>query len=79
MPDPRQLAIVGYGKMGKLVEQLAPQFNFAVALKLDEFNNANGEGVTAANFRASMWRSTSPSPPPWLATWRPSPRSGSTW
>ena len=55
MPDPftpkmGQLAIVGYGKMGRLIEQLAPQYNFAVALKLDEFNNANGEGVTAANF-----------------------------
>jgi 4-hydroxy-tetrahydrodipicolinate reductase len=46
-----QLAIVGYGKMGKLVEQLAAQYNFTVGLKLDEFNNANGEGVTAANFR----------------------------
>lgn len=46
------LAIVGYGKMGKLIEQLAPEYGFAVTLKLDEFNNANGEGVTGANFRA---------------------------
>lgn len=45
------LAIVGYGKMGKLIEQLAPAYNFAVTLKLDEFNNANYEGVTAENFR----------------------------
>ena len=44
------LAIVGYGKMGKLIEQLAPAYNFAVKLKLDEFNNANYEGVTAENF-----------------------------
>jgi 4-hydroxy-tetrahydrodipicolinate reductase len=50
MPEHR-LAIVGYGKMGRLVEALAPEFGFEVALKLDEFNNANGEGVTAANFR----------------------------
>ena len=50
MPD-RRLAIVGYGKMGRLVEQLAPEFGFEVALKLDEFNNANFEGITAANFR----------------------------
>jgi 4-hydroxy-tetrahydrodipicolinate reductase len=50
MPDGR-LAIVGYGKMGRLVEQLAPEFGFAVALKLDEFNNANCEGVTAENFQ----------------------------
>ena len=45
------LAIVGYGKMGKLVETLAPQYDFEVVLKLDEFNNASGEGVTAENFR----------------------------
>jgi len=45
------LAIVGYGKMGKLVEQLAPEYGFTVALKLDEFNNVELSGVTAANFR----------------------------
>ncbi|HXB67217.1 MAG TPA: dihydrodipicolinate reductase C-terminal domain-containing protein [Candidatus Acidoferrales bacterium] len=45
------LAIVGYGKMGRLVETLAPQYDFRVVLKLDEFNNASGEGVTAENFR----------------------------
>lgn len=45
------LAIVGYGKMGRLIEHLAPEYGFAVALKLDEFNNANGEGLTAQNFR----------------------------
>ena len=46
-----KLAIVGYGKMGKLIEQLAPSYGFEVALKLDEFNNAAGEGLTAENFR----------------------------
>jgi 4-hydroxy-tetrahydrodipicolinate reductase len=46
-----KLAIVGYGKMGKLIEQLAPEYDFEVALKLDEFNNAKGEGLTAANFQ----------------------------
>src|SRR4029077_14431774 len=52
MPQPeRRLAIVGYGKMGKLIEQLAPAYGFEVALKLDEFNNTNFEGITAANFR----------------------------
>ena len=45
------LAIVGYGKMGKLIEQLASEYGFTVTLKLDEFNNANGEGVTGPNFR----------------------------
>ena len=47
----RRLAIVGYGKMGKLIEQFAPRHGFTVALKLDEFNNTNYEGVTAENFR----------------------------
>ena len=45
-----KLAIVGYGKMGKLIEQLAPEYDFEVALKLDEFNNAAGAGITKANF-----------------------------
>lgn len=51
MPETRRIAIVGYGKMGRLVESLAPEYGFEVGLKLDEFNNANGEGVTAGNFR----------------------------
>ena len=51
MPEPRGLAIVVYGNMCMLVEQLAPEFGFHVALKLDEFNNANFEGLTAENFR----------------------------
>ena len=52
MPDALRLAIVGYGKMGRLIEQLAPEYGFTVALKLDEFNNANFEGLTAENFRS---------------------------
>jgi len=51
MPETRRLAIVGYGKMGRLIEQFAPEYGFAVALKLDEFNNAGFQGVTAENFR----------------------------
>jgi len=51
MPDTRRLAIVGYGKMGRMIEHLAPEYGFSVALKLDEFNNADFEGITAENFR----------------------------
>jgi 4-hydroxy-tetrahydrodipicolinate reductase len=52
MPQPdRRLAIIGYGKMGRLIEELAPGYGFTVALKLDEFNNTSFEGVTAENFR----------------------------
>ncbi len=45
-----KLALVGYGKMGKMIERLAPEYGFEVALILDEFNNANGVGLTAENF-----------------------------
>ena len=45
------IALIGYGKMGRLIESLAPQYGGAVSLKLDEFNNASFEGVTAENFR----------------------------
>jgi 4-hydroxy-tetrahydrodipicolinate reductase len=44
------LAIVGYGKMGRLIEELAPEYDFQVALKLDEFNNAQYAGITSGNF-----------------------------
>ncbi len=45
-----KLAIVGYGKMGRLVEQLAPQYDCEVALRLDVDNNSNFEGLTKENF-----------------------------
>jgi len=48
---PRKLAIVGYGKMGKLIESLAPVYDFTVALKLDEFNNSRSAGLTPENFK----------------------------
>jgi 4-hydroxy-tetrahydrodipicolinate reductase len=51
MPPDARLAIAGYGKMGRLIEQFAPEYGFHVALKLDEFNNAAFEGITAGNFR----------------------------
>jgi 4-hydroxy-tetrahydrodipicolinate reductase len=45
-----RIAIVGYGKMGKLIDQLAPEYDCHVALKLDEFNNADCAGITRENF-----------------------------
>lgn len=45
-----KLALVGYGKMGRLLDQLAPEYGFETALRLDEFNNAAGAGMTPANF-----------------------------
>lgn len=46
-----KLALVGYGKMGRLIEQLAPQFGFETGLILDIDNNVGGSGLTAENFR----------------------------
>jgi 4-hydroxy-tetrahydrodipicolinate reductase len=45
-----KIAIVGYGKMGHMIERLALDRKIPVTLKLDEFNNMNFEGITAANF-----------------------------
>ena len=49
--EPKNLAIVGYGKMGRLVEHLAPEYGFAVPLRLDMEDNAEGAGITAERFR----------------------------
>jgi 4-hydroxy-tetrahydrodipicolinate reductase len=40
-----KLAIVGYGKMGRMIEQFAPEYGFSVALKRDL------EPLVAADFR----------------------------
>ena len=45
------LAIVGYGKMGRLIEQLGPEYGCEVKLRLDVDNNAKFEGMTKENFR----------------------------
>ena len=45
------LAIVGYGKMGHIVERLAPEYGLETKLRLDLDNNANFEGLTESNFR----------------------------
>jgi len=45
------VAIIGYGKMGRLIERLALERGIAIGPKLDEFNNANFEGITPENFR----------------------------
>lgn len=44
------IAIVGYGKMGHMIERLAAGRGVTVGLRLDEFNNAGYEGITAENF-----------------------------
>jgi 4-hydroxy-tetrahydrodipicolinate reductase len=45
-----RLALIGYGKMGRLLEQLAPAHGFDVAVKLDGASNPGGTGITAEAF-----------------------------
>lgn len=47
MTTTKKLALVGYGKMGRLVEQLASRHDFEVAIRLDGTNNGQGAGLTA--------------------------------
>jgi 4-hydroxy-tetrahydrodipicolinate reductase len=45
------IAIVGYGKMGKLIDQLSPEYGLETKLRLDIDNNSNFEGLTPENFK----------------------------
>src|ERR1700761_1008230 len=45
-----KLALVGYGKMGRLVEQLAPQHGFEVVLKINSRGNPNGSAIPREAF-----------------------------
>jgi 4-hydroxy-tetrahydrodipicolinate reductase len=45
------LALIGYGKMGRLIEQLAPEYGFEVRLRLDSANNGNAAGMNDSTFR----------------------------
>jgi 4-hydroxy-tetrahydrodipicolinate reductase len=42
------LAIVGYGKMGKLIDQLAPEYGFTVTARIDIGRDESLEGADAA-------------------------------
>jgi 4-hydroxy-tetrahydrodipicolinate reductase len=46
-----RLALIGYGKMGRLLEQLAPAHGFEVALRLTGADNPGGAGITADRFQ----------------------------
>ena len=44
----RGLAIVGYGKMGRMIERLAPEYGFAVKAKFCGQENAGARALTSA-------------------------------
>jgi len=50
MAENKKLALVGYGKMGHLVEQLANQHGFDVALRLNSTGNSHGRAITHEAF-----------------------------
>jgi 4-hydroxy-tetrahydrodipicolinate reductase len=47
----RGLAIVGYGRMGRLIEQLAPEYGFEVRAKFTRGNNLHAAGITNESLR----------------------------
>jgi 4-hydroxy-tetrahydrodipicolinate reductase len=48
--QPLRIALVGYGKMGRMIESLAEEANCTIVLRLDEFNNADRVGMTPEAF-----------------------------
>jgi 4-hydroxy-tetrahydrodipicolinate reductase len=47
----RGLAIVGYGKMGRMVERLAPEYGFEVRAKISSAENAGAKSLTKETLR----------------------------
>jgi 4-hydroxy-tetrahydrodipicolinate reductase len=47
----RSLAIIGYGKMGKLIERLAPEYGFDVRAKFCSGDNAGARGLSHETLR----------------------------
>jgi 4-hydroxy-tetrahydrodipicolinate reductase len=45
------LAIVGYGKMGKLIERLAPEYGFEVRARFSGDDNPGGHGLSEETLR----------------------------
>jgi 4-hydroxy-tetrahydrodipicolinate reductase len=43
-----RLLLVGYGRMGKLVEKLSPDYGFEVVGRLDDTNNIGAAGIPSA-------------------------------
>jgi 4-hydroxy-tetrahydrodipicolinate reductase len=50
-PSNLNLALLGYGKMGKAIAGIAPERGFDVRLILDIDSNLDGAGITEENFR----------------------------
>ncbi|HEV8236337.1 MAG TPA: dihydrodipicolinate reductase C-terminal domain-containing protein [Gemmatimonadaceae bacterium] len=53
MSDRRKLALVGMGKMGRAIEQLAPERGWDVVARIGADANRNGSGITSASLRGA--------------------------
>ncbi len=51
--SPLRIALVGHGRMGRLVGRLAPEAGATVVLRLDGSNNRDGAGLTRAALRGA--------------------------
>ena len=45
-----KLLLLGHGRMGKLIEALAPEYGCEVAGVLDDVSNPHGEGLSAGRW-----------------------------
>lgn len=45
-----RVALLGYGRMGRLIEEIAPSEGCSIALRLDGESNRQGRGITAEAF-----------------------------
>jgi 4-hydroxy-tetrahydrodipicolinate reductase len=50
---PLQLAIVGTGKMGRLIEHLAPEYGFVVCCRCDSKTNSNGQALSRSTINGA--------------------------
>jgi 4-hydroxy-tetrahydrodipicolinate reductase len=46
-----RVAIIGYGKMGRLIDSLAGEYGGEIVLRLDEGDNQDGSGITPRRFQ----------------------------
>jgi 4-hydroxy-tetrahydrodipicolinate reductase len=49
-----RLAIIGLGRMGRAVEELAPARGFEIVARLDSAHNRGGEGITPESLRGAQ-------------------------
>ena len=54
-----KIALIGYGKMGKAIEEIALQKGHEIVLKIDV---SNAQDFTADNIQKQMWRLNLPDP-----------------